>query len=226
VSVHEGSRHRNRVLLTAEQPTINLTRHGFGSGTLRVNLRWSAPAGAVPGMRGTEIRPRRFGLRRLEAEPINHARSIDLDLGCLYEFRTGQRGVVQSLGDRRGAYDRPPYVRLDRDDRSGSSTGENLFVNLDHAAAFSRLLMFTYIYAGAPDFGQADAVVTLHQPDGAPIEIHLDDHRPNTRSCAVALISHAGGELILRRELRYVTGYQSELDRLYRWNLRWGAGSK
>ena len=42
--------------------------------------------------------------------------------------------MVQALGNAFGALDRPPYIQLDADDRSGSSVGgENLLINLDQA---------------------------------------------------------------------------------------------
>ncbi|MFD0637739.1 hypothetical protein ACFQ9X_45465 [Catenulispora yoronensis] len=104
--------------------------------------------------------------RRLEPPPISHGRLVDLDLGCLYEFTAGQRGVVQALGHRRGDFERPPYIRLDQDDRSGSAIGENLFINLDHADELSRVLVFVFAYQGA--FDGANAKVTFHPATGNP----------------------------------------------------------
>ncbi len=34
------------------------------------------------------------------------------------------------------------------------------------------------------------------------------------------------GELIVRREVKFVYGFQAELDRLYGWGLQWGRGYK
>lgn len=214
-----------RISLTAAEPVVSLTQQNAAMGTLRVNLQWSSAPMEVPGVRPDTMRGL-FSVRRLEPTPISHARTIDLDLGCLYEFTTGQRGVVQSMGNRRGSFDRPPFIRLDRDDRSGSASGENLFVNLDHATSFRRLLIFAYIYSGAPAFGQANAVTTLYPSSGPPIEVRLDSTTGQARSCAVALITQVNGELVVRREVRYVAGYQGELDRLYRWGLRWAQTSK
>lgn len=214
-----------RTALTAANPVVSLTQLGAAVGTLRVNLQWSSAPMETPGTRTGPMRGF-FSVQRLEPTPISHARTIDLDLGCLYEFTTGQKGVVQSMGNRRGAFDRPPFVRLDRDDRSGSASGENLFINLDHAAAFRRLLIFAYIYSGAPAFGPANAVTTLYPSSGAPIEVRLDATTEQARSCAVALLTYADGDLRVRREVRYVAGYQGELDRLYRWGLRWAQMTK
>src|SRR5690606_40105293 len=55
---------------------------------------------------------------------------VDLDLGCLYELADGSKGVIQALGNSFGALNTPPYIHLDGDDRTGSSTGgENMHIN-------------------------------------------------------------------------------------------------
>lgn len=40
------------------------------------------------------------------------------------------------------------------------------------------------------------------------------------------LIENKGGELVVRREVRYVYGFQADLDRLYGWGMTWGRGYK
>ena len=106
--------------LTKAAPTVSLTKHGGASGTLRVNLNWDA-------------RPPAKGFFRKNT-------SLDLDLGCLYEFSDGTKGVVQALGNAFRAGDRSGRVliSLDGDDRSGTSTaGENLSVDLSQTRAAS-----------------------------------------------------------------------------------------
>ncbi len=77
------------------------------------------------------------------------AGGIDLDLAALYELADGRKGVVQALGNTFGDLDGPPYVKLDADDRTGSSAaGETLFINLDHTADIRRILVFAFIYEG------------------------------------------------------------------------------
>jgi tellurite resistance protein TerA len=77
-----------------------------------------------------------------------------------------------------------------------------------------------------PAFDRADVVVTLVASDGKNIEIGLSDPAPQARSCAVAMIEHHKGELVARREVKYVYGFQSEIDRLYGWGMSWGRGFK
>ena len=207
--------------LTAANGVRSLTARGAAAGIFRVNLSWNQQP-SIPTPRPE--RGLRLSTRRLEPTPIGHARLVDLDLGCLYEFTTGQRGVVQALGHRRGSYERPPYIRLDQDDRSGSATGENLFVNLDHAEDFNRILFFVFAYAGA--FDGANARVTFIPVAGNPLEIRLDSPIADARAVAVATLIRHGSDLVLQREVQYTTGYQSELDRMYGWGMRWAEGQQ
>lgn len=203
----------SKVTLTRSAPTVSLAKQGATGGVLRVNLDWTS---RPPGSGGGFFRRR---------EP-----AIDLDLGCLYEFTDGSRGVVQALGNAFSvtAPGAPrPSIWLDGDDRSGSTAGgENLYVDLDQAAALRRVLVFAYIYDGVPNWAAASAAVTLFPPAGPQIEVHLDEPRAGARTCAVALLAPSGGDVSVRREIRYVDGTQPELDAAYGWGIRWSAGSK
>ncbi len=201
-----------KVTLTKAQPSVSLSKQ---SGQLRVNLNWDAhPPQAKHG----------GFLKRLAATASS---GIDLDLGCLYELTDGSKGVVQALGNSFGSLDSPPYVQLSGDDRTGASSGgEDLFVNLAHAAKIRRILVFALIYEGAPSFDQANGVVTLTPATGSVIEVRLDEQAGGSRMCAIALLEGTGGDLTVRREIRYVEGAQDVLDREYGWGLDWAPGRK
>ncbi|MEE1939766.1 Tellurium resistance [Streptomyces sp. TRM 70361] len=216
--------------LTRRHPTVSLTRQGADSGHLQINLSWRARTSDLNG------RPRRGRLPRNPLElfkpvPVQgHTQgvvTVDLDLACLYELTDGSKGVVQPLGGLLGEINAPPYVKLSGDDRFGGTSGETIYVNLDHKDKIKRLLVFVYIYDGTPAFDRTQAVVTLIPSSGPRIEVGLDEREPDARSCAVVLIERDGkGQLVVRREVRYVYGFQSELDRLYGWGLQWGRGFK
>ena len=215
-----------RIGLSAADAERSLTRSGAGSGTLRVNLRWNQ-AEDQRRIGGRSLR------RRLDATPTQGGASgpkVDLDLGCLYQFTDGQRGTVQAAGNRHGDFARPPYVRLDRDDRTGSSTGENLFINMDHSAHFQRLLIFVLLAGGADDLTRVGAAVTLYPTSGPALELRLDAPAPGTasagksKSCAAVLIQRAGTDFTLKTEARFFPGFQSEIDKAYTWGLRWAPG--
>ncbi len=42
----------------------------------------------------------------------------------------------------------------------------------------------------------------------------------------MVLIENVKNEIVVRREVRFVYGFQAELDRLYGWGLQWGRGFK
>ncbi|MGP3971185.1 Tellurium resistance [Streptomyces sp. 6N223] len=215
--------------LTRRSPTAPLTSEGAETGTLRVDLSWRMHTSDL-GRATRRLNHWRQPLRLFKpAEIQSHTQglaNVDFDLACLYELTDGTKGVVQPLGGLMGDFNEPPYVKLSGDDRFGTASGETLYINLDHKDQFKRLLIFVYIYDGVPAFDRADVVVTLVASDGKNIEIGLTDPAPQARSCAVAMIEHHKGELVARREVKYVYGFQSEIDRLYGWGMSWGRGTK
>ncbi|MDT3398019.1 Tellurium resistance [Streptomyces sp. B1866] len=216
--------------LTRRRPTVSLSKQGAATGNLRVNLSWQ--------MRTTDFGERQSLRESLLRNPFKKLTpdafssqgpalvNVDLDLACLYELKDGSKGVVQPLGNFMGSLNSAPYVKLDGDDRFGSGTGETIFVNMDHKDDIERLLVFVYIYDGTPAFDRTRGVVTLYPSSGPQVVIHLDERDAQARSCAVVQIKNVKGEMVVRREVRYVYGFQSELDRLYGWGLQWGRGYK
>ncbi len=206
-----------KVTLTKSAPTVSLTKRGGATGPLVVNLNWNARP-AQPAGGGF--------LKRMAAAAQG---GIDLDLGCLYEFADGSKGVVQALGNSFHSVNQGsgPIITLDGDDRSGTNTaGENLRIDLSRVAEIRRVLVFAFIYQGVPNWAAADGVVTLHPADGAPIEVRLDEPDPRAPMCAIALLTNSGHDLSVNREVRYIHGGQDVLDRAYGWGMNWAAGRK
>jgi len=207
----------SKVTLTKSAPTVSLAKQGASlSGILRVNLNWNArPAGSTGG----------GFLKRLAG---GGGGNIDLDLGCLYELADGTKSVVQALGGSFTSRNAgTPIISLDGDDRSGTASGgENLSIDLSRLREIKRVLIFAMIYEGVTSWAAADGVVTLY-PVGSPeIEVRLDEHDDHARVCAIALLENTGGDLAIRREVRYVRGAQRALDEAYGWGLKWQAGHK
>lgn len=199
----------NKVTLTKSAPSVSLTKHGGASGKLRVNLNWNA-------------KPPARGLFRKNTQ-------LDLDLGCLYEFADGTKGVVQALGNSFAARDRSGHevIRLDADDRSGSSAaGENLFVDLSDPSRIKRILVFALIYEGAANWADAQGVATLLPVNAPPVEVRLDDPRDGARICAIAMLENSGGEIMVNRLVNYIDGAQRALDQAYGWGMNWTPGRK
>ena len=202
----------SKVTLTKSEPTVSLTKDTGAAGAMRVNLNWNARPQQSSGL-----------FRR---GPSN----IDLDLGCLYEYNDGSKGVVQALGEAFRDYHvsgPDPICRLDGDDRTGSNSGgENLFIDLRQIDNIRRILVFAYIYEGVPSWAAADGVITLFPLGGPQIEVRLDESDELSPMCAIATLWNSGDGLAIRREVQYIRGDQSDLDRAYQWGMRWTAGSK
>jgi tellurite resistance protein TerA len=206
----------SKVTLTKSAPSVSLTKSGAATGQLRVNLNWNARPAQQPGG---------GFLKRMAAAPQS---AIDLDLGCLYEFTDGSKGVVQALGNSFASRNAgAPIITLDGDDRSGTNTaGENLRIDLNRLAEIRRVLVFAFIYDGVPNWAAADGVVTLYPAAGAPVEVRLDESDPRAPMCAIALLTNSGNDLTVNREVRYIHGGQAALDQAYGWGMQWAAGRK
>ncbi|MGV9251930.1 TerD family protein [Streptomyces sp. NPDC003697] len=208
-----------KVTLTKAAPSVSLTKQGGTSGALRVNLNW-------------QVRPESTGRAGRRGRAFARHSDLDLDLCALYELSDGRKGVVQALGNAFGALNRPPYIHLDGDDRTGAVvTGENLTVNLDHRRDFRRILVFVTIYEGARSFADLHATVTLEPQHGAAIDFSLDECTVPSTVCALALITHTGGDLVVRREARYLVpergvSPQRTVDHAYGWGMNWTPGRK
>ncbi|MEU6848768.1 Tellurium resistance [Actinacidiphila alni] len=218
------------VELTKRHPMVSLTKQGAAVGNLRVNLSWSmrtSDTGGWATSNGNFFRRQIDVFKPRVVQAAGPAMvNVDLDLACMYELADGSKGVVQPLGNLLGDLDAPPYIQMSGDDRFGGTSGETLYINFDKREEFKRLLVFVYIYDGTPAFDRTHAKVEIFPTSGPRIEIPLNEREPQARSCAVVLIENRKGELVVRREVRYVYGFQAEIDRLYGWGLQWGRGYK
>ncbi|WP_327101820.1 TerD family protein [Nocardia vinacea] len=204
----------SKVSLTKEAPTVSLTKHGATSGTMRVNLNWVTAQTGGGGL---------FGRKR--------ANALDLDLCCFFELADGRIGSVRALDRSFGALDRPPFIRLDQDDRTGSSTtGENLDINLDYTAQFRRILVFASIYDGANNFQGVQSTATLYPLNSPPIEMIISGCQDNSRDVILAHLENVNGELIVRRDGTFVRppsghpgGGVREIARMYNWGFEFKA---
>jgi uncharacterized protein involved in tellurium resistance len=223
-----GSATTNAIELSKRHRTVSLTKQEAATGNLRINLSWRMRTSDIGGPKRQSLlrHPLQF-LKPNEIQAHNESMvNVDLDLGVLYELTDGTKGVVQPLGGFFGDANLPPYVKCSGDDRFGSGSGETIYVNLDHRDDIKRLLVFVYIYDQTPAFDRTQAMVTLYPSSGPRIEIGLDERHPQARSCAVVMIENVKGEIVVRREVKFVYGFQAEIDRLYGWGLQWGRGYK
>lgn len=197
----------NKITLDKNKSSISLEKKA-DFGEIKINLNWNrgTPGGGFLS----------FG----------KSKSIDLDLGCLFEMQDGWKGVTQALGDAFGDFRSEPYIELMGDDRTGAvSDGEWLRINGAHWKSVKRILVFAYIYEGAPNWKETDGVVTLHIPGQPPIEVRLNEEGGRLGMCAVALLENVNGAVNVSREVKFFNGHE-KLDHGYNWGMRWSAGSK
>jgi len=155
---------------------------------------------------------------------------IDLDLGCLFEMKDGTRACIQPLNEgfmKQGAYNEPPYIYHLGDDRTGGwSEGENIKINLEHSNKLTKILIFTFIYEGVPNWTETDAVVTINTPGHPTLEVPMGAQTDQRGFCAIAMIEFkGGGEIVVTKLVSFHAGHQ-ECDKEYNWGMKWTAGSK
>ena len=152
------------------------------------------------------------------------SRGIDLDLACMYRLKDGRQGVIQALGSSFGASDQPPYIRLDKDDRSGASVnGENMDFFRPELIDFA--IVFAFIYEGVPNWRATNARVVLSQQGEPDIEVHIDNPNSNERFCVLASLTGRDGGLEVRREDLFFNSHRA-VDAHYHFGFRWVAGRK
>lgn len=91
---------------------------------------------------------------------------------------------------------------------------------------FKRILVYAFIYEGAANWAEVDGVVTLKQKNGPDVEVRLDEHRKGKRMCAIALVENEKNQtLSVKKVVEYFSGHQ-EMDKAFKWGMKWSAGSK
>lgn len=194
-------------LQKGQKVSLKKSSPSAGLGEILVNLNWNAkPKGFLAGLLSS---------------------GIDLDLGCLFELKDGSKGAVQALGNAFGSLNRPPFVALDGDDRTGAAAaGENLRINGNEIANIQRILVYTFIYEGVANWKQADATVTLKYPGAEDLIVKMDTFNSSNKMCGLALLENVNDETFsVEKIVQFYQGHE-DLDRAFGWGLRWRAGRK
>lgn len=182
-------------------------RKGGGTQAIHINLNWDNPNTQKKGLWG-----------------LGNTAAPDLDLGCMYRMLDGNRGVIQPLGGIFGAKDAPPYIFLDKDDRSGAAAdGENLYIY--RPDLIDLVMVFALIYEGASDFTSVGGRLTVRDQSGSEIFIRLNNPDPHLTFCAICTIRKVGNTVEVVKEERYFQGHP-DADSHFGFGFRWRAGSK
>ncbi len=198
----------SKITLDKSKSSTSLEKKDGNYGEIRVNLNWNR-GGGKGGFLG-------FG----------KSNQMDLDLGCLFELKDGTRGVVQALGDCFGSFRDEPFIQLMGDDRTGANAdGEWLRINGAHWREIKRILIFAFIYEGAPNWHATDGVVTLYVPGQPEVEVRMNEEGGALGMCGIAMLENVNDTVRVNREVRFFRGHE-KLDRAYGWGMRWMEGSK
>ena len=206
--------------VSAPAPSVNLTKvtlekrgekskldlkKGGGVQPIYVNLNWDAPQ-------------KRGFLASLSAS------APDLDLGCMYRLKDGTAGVIQPLGGIFGAQNQPPYIFLDKDDRSGAARdGENL--TIFRPDLIDMVMVFALVYEGAKDFAEVGGRLTIKEPNGNEIFMRLNSPQRGRNFCAICTVRAAGSSVEITKEEQYFPGHR-EADAQFGFGFNWTAGRK
>lgn len=195
-----------KVTLTKQNSTVNLKKDDGHFGKIRVNLNWNQ-------------KPKKTGF-------FSRNTSVDLDVGAFVETENGKMFVVQALGRAFGDFNRAPFAKLLGDDRTGAVTdGEWIEINGDQWSDIKRVLVYAFIYEGAPNWQETDGVVRVLVPGQPEIEVRMNEYGDPRGTCAVALLENQRGEVRVSREVTFHKS-QKEMDEQYGWGFRWTSGSK
>ena len=211
----------SKITLDKQRPSISLEKKDGDFGEIKINLNWNRTnpndsAGSGGGGFFSTLRNKATG----------KSGGIDLDVGCLYEMENGRKGAVQALGNAFGDFRDEPFIQLMGDDRTGSvSDGEWLRINGKEWRKMRRVLVYAFIYEGAPNWQATDGVITLYIPGEPPIEVRLSEEGGTKGMCAIALLENIGGSVKVNRRVEFFKGH-SDMDKAFGWGMRWAAGSK
>lgn len=207
----------SKITLTKNQSSINLKkRDDFGK--ISVNLNWNQRPDS-----STQA-PKKGLLGDLFKQ--HKAAGIDLDIGAMIHLKSGEKTLIQALGNRFGNLQSAPYVLLRADDRTGQvSGGEWLDINGQQWSQIEEVFIFAFIYEGVPNWAQTDGVVTIHVPDQPPIETRLTEGTDNLPMCAIARLVNQQGSINVERINQYFQGHQ-EMDKAFNWGFSWKRGRK
>ncbi len=207
----------SKVTLTKSAPSVSLTKRGAAGGQLRVNLQWST--GAARRSQEGPVRPadRRAAAGSTSTWPACGSSPTAARAWCR---RWATRSRRPTTARRSSGWTATTARGRSAAARTCSSTcpGSN---------EIRRILVFAFIYEGVPNWASADGVVTLY-PAGRARRSRCGSTSPTRArpTCVIAMLENKGGELVVRREVRYIRGGQADVDAAYGWGMEWARGRK
>jgi tellurite resistance protein TerA len=203
--------------------TINLSKNGsISSKEIVINLNWTQDSGK----------------KGFLSNIFSGSKAIDLDLGCFYSLKDGQKTVIDGIqfshgqggpkerSTKQGKYTGVPWIWHTGDDRTGSGNGENILVNPAGIHEIHRIIVYAFIYEGVAKWDETNAVVTIKVPNNPDIVVEMGKLNSPHKFCAIAEILFGSDSTITVKKLVTFHGGHSDCDRTYQWGMKWTAGSK
>lgn len=207
-----------------DQHKVNLTKENMGGKQeIVIHLNWS--------------QEKKTGFL---ASLLGGSQEVDLDLGCYYEMNTGERMIIDGLQfahgqgggrnirTRQGCYDSAPFIWHKGDDRGnvGGESGEYIYVNPKGVNYIKKIIVYTFIYEGAPNWTTTNAVVTVKVPGNENIVVEMGSQNDRRNFCAIAELLFDGSDSVTVRKLVTFHKSHAECDKHYGWGFKWQEGSK
>lgn len=195
---HQSETNQSTTLLSSTElsknnPSISLSKKD-NFGQIRINLRWDQVTSTSP---------------------------IDLDIGAFIRLKNKSKFGVEALSHSFGNNDKPPYVTLQRDERSGNNRdGEWLFVNGSQWENIDEILIYSFIYDGALNWQGTNASVTLYIPDQTPIVSRLTNKVTDKNVGVIARLVNVDGDIKVERVDRFFSS-RKDIDKAYGWGFEW-----
>lgn len=152
---------------------------------------------------------------------------VDIDVGCLYELQDGTRGSIQAFGEKFGDFNEPPFLALSGDERTGDAEGhdEYILVNGKKWSEVKRVLVYLYIYKGAPNWSEIRPQVVIDVPGENDLYVTPQAENHHLCLCAVGELENIRGGIKLTNRTEYFPGHE-EMDRAFGYGLIWEDGKK
>jgi tellurite resistance protein TerA len=204
----------NSEFLREPGQSIAVTPGAAGFQDIRISVSWD------------NVQIRQSGFFGKFLKKATH-QGVDLDIGCLYELEDGTRGAIQAFGEKFGNFGAPPYISLSGDERTGNTEGidEYLLINGAQWNKIKKLLIYLYIYKGAPNWAVINPHVFIDVPGENDLVVTLGVHDNALALCAVGGIENVRGGIRLTNYTEYFPGH-AEMDRAFGFGLQWDEGKK
>ncbi len=200
-----------------DMAVVNPQEHGFRP--IKIGMAWDNK---------TKNGKKRNAVEKMAVKAVSLAHSgVDLDLGCMYELQSGERGAIQAFGDRFGNFDEAPFITLSGDERTGDAPGDDeyLVINGQKWPEIKKILLYVYIYGGTPDWSVVQPTVHVRVPGEQPLAIIPAVQDSKMAVCAVATLENVRNGIRLTRRTEYFAGHD-EMDRAYGFGIVWTDGTK